>query len=88
MDLENFVRASELKIKIFNIINNKNLPENFYNVNNNLVYELRKLIVELLIHPELFQFFGKNIHGVLNKNKNNFSLTSINEIIQVLWKTN
>jgi len=85
-NINNFVKASEHKIKIYNIINNKNLPYNFYvieNTDNSLIHQLRTLIIELLIHPEWYIFFG-NLQEVLKKNSNTFTILSVNEILQQL----
>lgn len=83
-NINDFVKASEHKVKIYNIINNKNLPENCYlyqSTDNSLINQLRTLTVELLIHPEWYMYFG-NIKQILEKNCNNYTLHSINEIIK------
>ena len=84
MEIELKLKASEHKQKIENILNNKDLPDNYYNyvnTQNNLIHMLRTLTVELLIHPEWFKFF-KKIEPLLKKNCNTFTVVSINEILE------
>jgi len=84
LNLSDFVAASEHKLKMENILNDKNLPENYYSIDytqNTLITNLRTLTVELLIHPEWFKFF-KNIEPLLKKNCNSFTISSVNEILR------
>ena len=84
LNLSDFVKASEHKLKIENILNDKNLPENYYSIEYTqdiLIHKLRTLTVELLIHPEWYKFF-KNIEPLLKKNSNIFTVSSVNEILR------
>jgi len=84
--MKNFIEATQHKYKINNILNNKNLPVNFYVIeytDNTLIHQLRTLIIELLIHPEWFMYFG-TLQQILKKNCNTFTICSINEILQEL----
>jgi hypothetical protein len=84
INLSDFVKASEHKQKIENILNNKDLPENYYSIEytqHSLITNLRTLTVELLVHPEWFKFF-KKIEPLLKKNCNTFTVVSVNEILR------